>query len=110
MTRSVVFRAPNWLGDLVMATVLLEALACGTPAVGTPIGATPEILERLAPQEVGEPVDDDPLVLEAFRAGDAALFAARPALDGAPVVVHFHSNDRRYRRTEQWGTPADYRV
>ncbi|MCK4511552.1 glycosyltransferase family 4 protein [bacterium] len=30
--------------------VTLEALACGTPVVGTPIGATPEILERLAPQ------------------------------------------------------------
>jgi len=30
--------------------VTLEALACGTPALGTPIGATPEILERLAPQ------------------------------------------------------------
>jgi glycosyltransferase involved in cell wall biosynthesis len=30
--------------------VTLEALACGTPAIGTPIGATPEILERLAPQ------------------------------------------------------------
>ena len=29
---------------------ILEALACGTPAVGTPIGATPEILGRLAPQ------------------------------------------------------------
>ena len=30
--------------------VTLEALSCGTPAVGTPIGATPEILARLAPQ------------------------------------------------------------
>ena len=30
--------------------VTLEALACGTPAVGTPIGATPELLDRLAPQ------------------------------------------------------------
>jgi len=30
--------------------VTLEALACGTPAAGTPIGATPEILDRLAPQ------------------------------------------------------------
>jgi len=30
--------------------VTLEALACGTPAVGTPIGATPEILRPLAPQ------------------------------------------------------------
>jgi glycosyltransferase involved in cell wall biosynthesis len=32
--------------------VTLEALACGTPALGTPIGATPEILKPLAPQLV----------------------------------------------------------
>lgn len=32
--------------------VTLEALACGTPALGTPIGATPEILRPLAPQLV----------------------------------------------------------
>jgi glycosyltransferase involved in cell wall biosynthesis len=32
--------------------VTLEALACGTPAVGTPIGATPEILRSLAGQLV----------------------------------------------------------
>jgi len=32
--------------------VTLEALACGTPAVGTPIGATPEILKPLAEQLV----------------------------------------------------------
>jgi glycosyltransferase involved in cell wall biosynthesis len=32
--------------------VTLEALACGTPSVGTPIGATPEILRPLAPQLV----------------------------------------------------------
>jgi glycosyltransferase involved in cell wall biosynthesis len=32
--------------------VTLEALACGTPSVGTPIGATPEILKPLAPQLV----------------------------------------------------------
>jgi glycosyltransferase involved in cell wall biosynthesis len=32
--------------------VTLEALACGTPALGTPIGATPEILTALAPQLV----------------------------------------------------------
>jgi len=39
--------------------VTLEALACGTPSVGTPIGATPEILKPLAPQLVldgAEPV------------------------------------------------------
>ena len=32
--------------------VTLEALACGTPALGTPIGATPELLKPLAPQLV----------------------------------------------------------
>jgi len=32
--------------------VTLEALACGTPAIGTPIGATPEILSPLARQLV----------------------------------------------------------
>jgi len=50
-----------------------------------------------------------PLVLEAFRFGDRGLFEARPELDGAPVWIHFQSNKRRYRRTERWGTPGDYR-
>jgi hypothetical protein len=51
-----------------------------------------------------------PLVLEAFRHGDRQLFAAHPELDQAPIEIHFHSRRRRYRRTEQWGTPADYRL
>jgi hypothetical protein len=50
-----------------------------------------------------------PLVLEAFRYGDAALYAAQPELDDAPVWVHFQARQRRYRRRERWGTPADYR-
>jgi glycosyltransferase involved in cell wall biosynthesis len=37
--------------------VTLEALACGTPAIGTPIGATPEILLPLTPQLVLEGVE-----------------------------------------------------
>ncbi len=32
--------------------VTLEALASGTPAIGTPVGATPELLKPLAPQLV----------------------------------------------------------
>jgi hypothetical protein len=50
-----------------------------------------------------------PLVLEAFRYGDAALYAVQPALDGAPVWVHFHARQRRYRRLERWGTQVEYR-
>jgi hypothetical protein len=51
-----------------------------------------------------------PLVLEAFRHGDRALLAAHPELNQAPIWVHFHSTRRRYRRTERWGTPGDYRL
>jgi hypothetical protein len=49
-----------------------------------------------------------PLVLEAFRYGDRALFAAHPELDGAPIRIHFHARQRRFRRVERWGTPANY--
>ena len=50
-----------------------------------------------------------PQVLEAFRLGDQALFEAHPALDEAPIWVHFNARQRRYNRRESWGTPADYR-
>jgi hypothetical protein len=50
------------------------------------------------------------LVLEAFRYGDGRLFEARPELDQAPIWIRFHSTNRRYRKTERWGTPAEYRV
>ncbi len=51
-----------------------------------------------------------PLVLEALRFGDQALYDAHPELDHAPVWVHFHATQRRYDRTEAWGRPADYRL
>jgi hypothetical protein len=49
-----------------------------------------------------------PLVLEAFRYGDRALFVAHPELDQSPIQVHFRAAQRRYRRAERWGKPADY--
>jgi hypothetical protein len=51
-----------------------------------------------------------PLVLEAFRHGDRGLYETVPELDRADIRVHFRSARRRYRRTERWGTPADYRL
>ena len=48
-----------------------------------------------------------PLVLEAIRYGDRALFAANPRLDDAPVFVHFQASQPRYNKTEAWGTLAD---
>jgi len=50
-----------------------------------------------------------PQVLQAFRFGDQELFETRPDLDDAPIVVHFAASQRRYRRTESWGTLSDYR-
>lgn len=49
-----------------------------------------------------------PLVLEALRFGDRVLFEARPALDRAPIWVHFDSTDPQYERSERWGVPGDY--
>lgn len=51
-----------------------------------------------------------PLVLEAFRFGDAKLFDSHPELDRAPIWVHFRARQRRYQRTESWGISADYRL
>jgi hypothetical protein len=51
-----------------------------------------------------------PLVLECFRHGDRQLYQAHPELDRAPILVHFRARQRRYRRRERWGTPADYQL
>jgi hypothetical protein len=50
-----------------------------------------------------------PLVLEAIRWGDRAIFNSHPHLDYAPISIHFHSTKQRYNVKEHWGTPADYR-
>jgi hypothetical protein len=51
-----------------------------------------------------------PLALEALCIGDQALFDTQPALDHAPILVHFHAEQARYAVTENWGCPADYRT
>ena len=53
-----------------------EALASGTPVVGTPVGATPELLEPLDPELIARGVEP-PDLAEAIRAG---LVRATPAL------------------------------
>jgi hypothetical protein len=49
-----------------------------------------------------------PLVLEAIRHGDRGLFEGQAHLDCAHIMVHFHAREARYKRVEEWGTPADY--
>jgi glycosyltransferase involved in cell wall biosynthesis len=56
--------------------VTAEALACGTPVVGTPVGATPELLEPLDPRLVASSVEPAALA-EAIALG---LTLATPAL------------------------------
>ncbi len=41
--------------------VTVESLACGTPVIGTPIGATPEILEALEPRLLAQSAKPDAL-------------------------------------------------
>ena len=49
-----------------------------------------------------------PLVLEALRFGDGALYCAHPHLEQAPVWVHFHAVQQRFDRRESWGVTSDY--
>jgi len=50
------------------------------------------------------------LALEAIRLGDKAFFDHDPKLDEIPVLVHFKSANKKYDRTEKWGTLKDYKL
>lgn len=50
------------------------------------------------------------LVLEAIRFGDKSLFDYDLKLDQIPVLVHFKSSDKRFNKTEKWGSMEDYRM
>ena len=49
------------------------------------------------------------LALEAIRFGDKAFFDHDSKLDKIPVLVHFKSADKRYNKTEKWGSLGDYK-
>jgi len=50
------------------------------------------------------------LALEAIRFGDKAFFDHDPKLDEIPVLVHFKSTNKKYDKTEKWGTLEDYKL
>ena len=49
-----------------------------------------------------------PLVLEAVRCGDRALFEKNRELDNTPVIVHFKSANKRFNTTQRWGVLSEY--
>jgi hypothetical protein len=50
------------------------------------------------------------LALEAIRLGDKVFFNHDPKLDNVPVLVHFKSTNKRYNKTEKWGSSGDYKL
>lgn len=82
--------------------VTVEALACGTPVVGTPVGATPEILNGIDPflltrdTSAGALADALRAVIGRFRAkpGERAALAAK----GVEVVRARYTWDRHCAR------------
>jgi glycosyltransferase involved in cell wall biosynthesis len=77
--------------------VTVEALACGTPVVGTPVGATPELLEALDPRLVAPGTDVASLTAAigaALRFSDSSFRVrcreyALARFDWEPVVAHW---------------------
>ena len=60
--------------------VTLESLACGTPVIGTPVGATPELLAPLDPMLLADAATADALgraLLALFARGDHDALATR---------------------------------
>lgn len=49
-----------------------------------------------------------PLVLKAFCQGDKDLFISNPVLVNSPIIVHFQSSNKNFKKVEIWGIPKDY--
>ena len=64
-----------------LANVAVEALACGTPVVATPVDGTPELMDRPAAGRMAERTP------EAFAAAIGAVLAGPPSQSEARAVV-----------------------
>jgi hypothetical protein len=49
-----------------------------------------------------------PLAIEAICFADQDFFRTHPALDQAPIYIHFQSSYSIFDSTEYWEVPADY--
>lgn len=85
--------------------VAVEALACGTPVLGTPVGAIPEILARLDPRLIAEGSDATPLAtalrstLQRFR--DQPGEQERLSRRGRDLVLSDYHWDRHVEQLVQ---------
>lgn len=76
--------------------VMAEALACGTPVVGTPRGAAPEIVDHGVTGYLGSSVED--LVVGVAAAGDLARAGCRAAVEQRFSMERMaHDHERFYR-------------
>ena len=71
--RNILVRAPNWTGDLVMATPGFRALRAGFPAASI----TLHVRESMVPLLAGAPWFDEVLPLTSYHRGPAALLRAK---------------------------------
>ena len=49
-----------------------------------------------------------PFVLKAICQGDKDLILSNPDLVNSPIIVHFQSSNKKYKKVEMWGTLKDY--